>query len=187
MARPKAYDDDTVLSAAMHVFRRRGYAGASIRDLEQATGLKSGSIYNGFGDKDGLFRAALAHYNTAVVRRRIDRFLPDGAGLDGLRHLFRSLLSEPDGGANGCLLTNSAIEFGAGDPIAAPGVQEGLGLLEAAFTRAIAQAAIPCSALHLLAFYQGILVLVRSGRAPADLAVLIDAEFDRLAGGGDDA
>ena len=35
-----------------------------------------------------------------------------GAGIEGLRRLFLSLLREPDGGSSGCLITNSAVEFG---------------------------------------------------------------------------
>ncbi|WP_374200826.1 transposase domain-containing protein [Inquilinus sp. Marseille-Q2685] len=39
-------------------FRREGFGGVSIKALEAATGLTSGSIYNAYGDKDGLYRAA---------------------------------------------------------------------------------------------------------------------------------
>ena len=60
MGRPRQYDEETVLAGAMHAFRERGYAGASIKDLEQATGLTAGSIYHGYRDKAGLFAAAFA-------------------------------------------------------------------------------------------------------------------------------
>jgi len=56
----------------IHAFRRKGYQGVSVRDLEDATGLKMGSIYNSFGDKAGLFDAAFAHYNRVVLQRRIE-------------------------------------------------------------------------------------------------------------------
>src|SRR5260370_40679063 len=98
MGRTRSYDEETVLSGAMHAFRRKGYEAASIRDLEEATGLKGGSIYNSFGDKAGLFEAAFAHYNRVVLGGRITRYSPAGARLRGLRDLFLPLAREPRGG-----------------------------------------------------------------------------------------
>lgn len=197
MARSKAYDEETVLTAAMHAFRRKGYGSVSIKALEHETGLTSGSIYNSFGDKDGLFRAALSHYNVAVVRGRIENYLTDAAGIRGLRRLFLSLLKEPDGGRNGCLLTNTAIEFGADDSIAKEGVLHGFDLLRDAFARVISKARergaidktlkVEATALKLLAFYQGLLVLIRSGADTSGLSRLITSEFNQLEGGHGDA
>lgn len=112
MGSSRSYDEDVVLTGAMHAFRRKGYLAVSVRDLEDATGLKMGSIYNSFGDKAGLFDAAFAHYTRVVLQRRIERHARPASGLRGLRDLFLSLLDEPDGGSHGCLITNSAVEFG---------------------------------------------------------------------------
>lgn len=190
MPRPKAYDEDAVLSAAMDTFRVRGYGATSIKDLEQATGLRSGSLYHGYRDKEGLFEAALAHYNNTVVGARIERYLPPGAGVGGLRRMFRSLLKEPDGGRHGCLLTNSAIELAGADNALRSGVDAGLGLLQQAFERVLVEARAagevspqlnpPAAALRLLVLYQGLLVLIRGGRPDRELAPLIDAEFAAL-------
>jgi AcrR family transcriptional regulator len=182
MGRNRDYDEAAVLAGAMQAFRRRGHDGASIRDLETATGLKAGSIYNSFGDKDGLFAAAFAHYNRTVLQGRIDRFAPPGRGLAGLRALFLSLLAEPDGGTFGCLITNSAVELG-GRGAAHPGVEDGLRLLEAMFHDRLAvagQTDPALGAIRLLVLYQGILVLIRAGRAPAALETLITREFQAL-------
>ena len=62
MARPKEFDAEKVLATAADVFWRRGYEVVSIQDLEAATGLGRGSLYNAFGDKEGLFIAALDRY-----------------------------------------------------------------------------------------------------------------------------
>ena len=67
MGRAREYNEDAVLGGAMGAFRRRGYGAVSIKELEQATGLKGGSIYHGYGDKAGLFEAEFAHYNRAVL------------------------------------------------------------------------------------------------------------------------
>jgi len=159
----------------MHAFRRKGFAATSVRDLEAATGLTSGSLYNSYGDKRGLFAAASAHYNRSVLARRMWEHAPAEAGLSGLRSLFLSLLQEPDGGASGCLITNSAIEFGdSGVPDFVP---EGLGVLRETFAARLGNAA---AAVELLALYQGILVLVRAGYDRRDLEVMIDDVFDSL-------
>lgn len=191
MGRSRAYDEDVVLTAAMHAFRRKGYSAVSIRDLEEATRLKAGSIYNSFGDKAGLFDAAFAHYNRAVLHRRISEHANATAGLGGLRALFLSLLHEPNGEAFGCLITNSAIEFG-GEESPHAGVKEGVRVLSETFSARLSSARAggmlrggidPTSAAQkLLALYQGILVLVRAGHDKTVLGKLINDEFDALEG-----
>ena len=59
MGRTRTFDQAAVLTGAMMAFREHGFAGASIRDLERATGLSAGSLYNAFGDKEGLYISAL--------------------------------------------------------------------------------------------------------------------------------
>lgn len=59
MGRPKNYLREEALDAAVELFRRRGYAGSSIRDLCAAMGVPPRSLYAEFGDKQGLFVEAL--------------------------------------------------------------------------------------------------------------------------------
>jgi TetR/AcrR family transcriptional repressor of nem operon len=181
--RNKAFDENHVLTQAMHLFRHKGFGAASVKDIEQATGLKTGSIYHSYRDKDGLFRAALDHYNGKVVAGRIERFLPQRGGIAGLRALFQSLLHEPGGAADGCLLTNSAIEFGAAEASSRDAVHQGFDLLRDAFERVLAESGTAkpqAVALRLLVLYQGLLVLVRGGYARGHLAQLIDLEFSNM-------
>ena len=196
MGRSREYDEDAVLAGAMGAFRRRGYGAVSIKELEQATGLKGGSIYHGYGDKAGLFDAAFAHYNRAVLGGRIAHYAPEAAGLGGLRQLFLTLLQEANGEAFGCLITNAAIEFGGGGTMH-PGVAEGFGILLDTFADRLASAqragllasgVAPASAnVKLLALYQGVLVLVRAGWDKGALSAMINDEFDTLEGKTHDA
>jgi AcrR family transcriptional regulator len=190
MGRPKLLDDELVLTRAMGTFRRRGYGGVSIKDLERATGLASGSLYHTYGDKSGLFRAAFAHYNAAVVRCRIEKYLTNEAGLDGVRRLFLSLLPGSGADSAGCLLTNAAVEFGSGKSIARQGIDEGFRLLREALRRTIGRAhgegalnpriGPEIAVLRLLTLYQGILVLVRAGQDTGCMTEVISSEFDQL-------
>ena len=60
--RPRSFDFDDALDAAMQVFWRKGYEGASLSDLTQAMGINRPSLYAAFGNKNTLFRKALDRY-----------------------------------------------------------------------------------------------------------------------------
>jgi AcrR family transcriptional regulator len=192
MVRLKSYDEAQVLTGAMHAFRRAGYAGLSIPALEAATGLSSGSIYNSFGDKRGIFLASFEHYLQAVLGRRVAQFAQPESGLSGLRQLFLTLIREPEGETFGCLITNSAIEFGSEDDLAAAAVARGFDVLERLFAERLSAAksagSLPESfdarsgAVRLLALYQGVLVLVRGGFDLKKIRAAIRQEFDHLEG-----
>lgn len=58
--RPRTFDRDVALRSAMDLFWQRGYEGTSMKDLTEATGVASASIYASFGSKEALFREAVA-------------------------------------------------------------------------------------------------------------------------------
>ena len=60
--RPRAFDRDTALAAAIEVFWRKGFEGTSISDLTEAMGINPPSLYAAFGDKEQLFLEAAEAY-----------------------------------------------------------------------------------------------------------------------------
>lgn len=70
MGRPRTFDVDQALDAAMCVFWRKGYEGASYTDLTEATGVERPALYSAFGNKEALFRLALDRY----YERHLDYF-----------------------------------------------------------------------------------------------------------------
>ena len=60
--RPREFDIDNALAAALAVFWRLGYEGASMTDLTQAMGMGKPSVYATFGNKEALFQKALDLY-----------------------------------------------------------------------------------------------------------------------------
>ncbi|MEU9045195.1 MULTISPECIES: TetR/AcrR family transcriptional regulator [unclassified Kitasatospora] len=184
MGRRQLWDQAEVLASAMRLFRHRGYLGASLRDIEEATGLHPGSLYRVFESKDGLFRAALDAYNDQVVQGRVRVHLLEPTDpVAGIRSFFTSAFEtglDPD---PGCLLTNTAVESFT-VPQATAGVRRGLDVIESGFADALTRARalgllsadldVEVSAARLLALYQGLLVLVRAGTPHTKLHTITD-------------
>lgn len=62
MARPREFDMQEALNAAMSAFWERGYEATSMEDLLDVMGLTKGSLYKAFGDKHNLFIMSLQDY-----------------------------------------------------------------------------------------------------------------------------
>jgi TetR/AcrR family transcriptional repressor of nem operon len=103
--RPRDFDTDHALDAAMRLFWHRGYRATTTRDLVRALGLGQSSITSAFGTKADLADAALARY-LAQLERELVGPLRDGA--DGLAAIDRFLAHLTDWhlaeGGRGCLV-----------------------------------------------------------------------------------
>jgi AcrR family transcriptional regulator len=60
--RPREFDAEVALAAALRVFWSKGFDGASLTDLTEAMGITRPSLYAAFGNKEALFRKALDLY-----------------------------------------------------------------------------------------------------------------------------
>jgi AcrR family transcriptional regulator len=60
--RPRTFDRDAALAAAMRLFWARGYEATSLNELTEAMGIRPGSLYAAFGDKKALFKEAVQVY-----------------------------------------------------------------------------------------------------------------------------
>lgn len=60
--RPREFDENTALEAAVKVFWADGYAGTSYSSLVDAMKMNRPSIYLAFGDKESLFLKAVDFY-----------------------------------------------------------------------------------------------------------------------------
>jgi TetR/AcrR family transcriptional repressor of nem operon len=182
--RTREYDEADVLTAAMHAFRRVGYGHTSVADLESATGLSTSSLYNAFGDKAGLFRRALDHYVTSVVAPRLVAHAGAQATLDDLEQLFLSVFRPPLDDGYGCLLVNSAAEFGSVVSVAGDGVSAGMHLVhrhvEGVVRRELGAAGAPAHAARLVMLYHGLLVLSRAGLLTSVHEAAIIQDFHAL-------
>jgi TetR/AcrR family transcriptional repressor of nem operon len=176
----------------MRVFRRDGYAGASLDALCAATGLKRGSLYAAYPDKRALFLAVLRDYaeqTVGVVERTLAAADDPVAGITQV--LRRAARNATDGeGRHGCLLTNTAAELAGRDAEIRAEVGAAFARLEAAFSAAVARGRaqgridgdVASEALGglFVAVVQGLRVLGKSGAEPAALDRVVDGALAAL-------
>ncbi|MRH87774.1 TetR family transcriptional regulator [Nocardia sp. SYP-A9097] len=90
---PKVSDDhlaarrSQILDGARSCFAEYGYEGATVRRLEEATGLSRGAIFHHFRDKDALF-LALAQEDAGRMA--------EVAANEGLIQVMRDMLARPE-------------------------------------------------------------------------------------------
>lgn len=119
MSRGRTFRIEPVLEAAKETFWRLGYDGATVKDLEAATGLSRSSIYQAFGSKPRLFACALHAYICGVVGPQLEPLEAEDASEVAVERYVRNLreLFAEDGlpARYGCLWVNSIVEFAGRD------------------------------------------------------------------------
>ena len=180
--RPRGFDPDEVLDRVIPVFWARGYDGASMEDLTAAAGLARPSLYAAFGDKRGLFLAALDRYAATLGRGPVDALARAEAPDTGIRAFLDAAVDLVAGGGgrpHGCLLACAAADAAECDA----GVRERLAGVMAATEATITDRAAAWHASGtrhvvldpkelgalLVTLMQGLAVRARAGAVRADL------------------
>src|SRR5438552_12169968 len=111
--RTRQFDLDEALDRALEVFWARGYEGATLPALTRAMGINRPSLYAAFGNKEQLFRKALARYQTGPMS-----FLTEALKKPTARAVVEAIFSgfvrmqrERDQ-ARGCLIVSGALASG---------------------------------------------------------------------------
>jgi AcrR family transcriptional regulator len=115
MGRPRTFREAEALDAAMRVFWQKGYEGTSLDDLTKAMGINRSSLYSSFGDKEALFRKALARYGEVPMA-----YLWEALKLSSARAVVEALLrgtvdflADPSH-PRGCLSLQGGLACGTG-------------------------------------------------------------------------
>jgi TetR/AcrR family transcriptional repressor of nem operon len=135
MVRSRSFDEGLVLDAAMERFWKHGYVATSVRDLGEAMGLGTASLYNAFGDKHALFERCLDRYLDANMRARIARFEATLSPRQAIEALLGEIVERSMHDRLGCMLVNSALEVAPHDAAIAEVVAARLSELEGFFRR----------------------------------------------------
>lgn len=117
MARPREFDRDEALKAALKVFWSKGYDGSSFRDLETEMGLSRSSLVATFKDKQSLFEEALSLYVKEYSEPKY-QMLRDATSAKAGLHKFLSAIAESSISGKspaGCFIVNSTIGVGGVD------------------------------------------------------------------------
>lgn len=139
MARPREFDEEAVLDAAIQCFWAKGFEASSMRDLIDCMGITGASVYNAFGDKRSLYRKALAHYLESSFGERVVRLESTLAPRQAIETFFVEIIdrSMNDVLHRGCMMVNSALEAVPDAPDAQEIIDDFLTRAEAFFRRCV--------------------------------------------------
>jgi TetR/AcrR family transcriptional repressor of nem operon len=139
MSGVKKYDRRALLDLAMDLFHRQGYHATSTAELVDELGVNRKSMYAEFGSKQGLFDAALDHYNATSLTAVLAATEAADAGIDAIRSTFAGFATASEDWAQGrgCLLCNTAIERAVLDPASGERVDAYYERLTTAFRSAL--------------------------------------------------
>lgn len=142
MGRQKEFDEAEAIEAAMLVFWQVGFESASLPELLDAMGLSKSSFYHSFGSKEALFERCLGAYADKLVRSLREQLDRSESGLAFLRSVLFSVGEETRDKASrrGCLVMNTANEFGQREPAFAKIVSREVNRFEEVFADALARA-----------------------------------------------
>ena len=193
MGRPRTFDVDEAVRAALRLFIAKGYEGASSGELASVMGISPPSLHAAFGNKEGLFRRALDAYagmNGPIIaqacakqtsRSAVEAYLCGNA----------DALTDPAKPA-GCLLVQGALACGdRASPIREELARQRASaepVLKARFEAARDAGDLPPDtdptrlARYVAAVSQGMAVQASGGSTRAELQDVIEAVLDTWPG-----
>lgn len=138
----KSFDRKQAIEQAMLLFWRRGYEGTSMAELVEATGASRYGLYDEFGDKRGLFLAALDRYLARLVKPHYRALNRKNAGLDDIRSFFEAFIAVAGTPVQlmGCLMCHTVSRPIANDADVAKRVALFMDVLKNSFTNALGNA-----------------------------------------------
>ena len=183
--RPLAFNQDDALERALQIFWSRGYEGASMAELADALGINKPSIYATFGNKEALFRKALAKYLAGPAAFIGEAMKEPTAHLVVEKFLllavdFFSDRSTP----NGCMIVQAALTGGQGSSTIQQELIAYRKSLEASFNErfelAKSQGDLPAHvnaaalAKYITTIHQGMSVQATSGATKEELLAITE-------------
>jgi len=111
MARPREFDKDLALKAAMRLFWRKGYHTTSLEDLCEAMNISRSSFYATYTDKRTLFNSCVDLY-FCIFNSHLPVVAELENPIDALREQYLKVMSDDMPNVfNGCLFVNTVLEM----------------------------------------------------------------------------
>lgn len=109
--RPRIFNEEEALQAALVVFWRNGYQGASLEELTRAMGINKPSLYAAFGNKEKLYIRALERYRDQQLAKHAAALAAEPQLKKAIKMFLRSvatMLTAPEL-PGGCMAVNNAV------------------------------------------------------------------------------
>ncbi|MFD8703730.1 TetR/AcrR family transcriptional regulator [Kitasatospora sp. NPDC059648] len=189
MARPRKFDTEAAIDAAMNTFWSKGYTATSTDDLAESTGMLRGSLYNAFGGKRQLFELALRRYREggAAGSAPLPADLPP---LELIRRLLLTGVNQAAADHRGCLAVNTVTELALREPELAQLARQAFVPLEARLMTAVENGRLrgeirsdrtpQALARQVMAGFHGLLLQAKAGFEPESLHATVDAIVEDL-------
>lgn len=193
VGRPREFDPEIALDAAMRAFWAKGYQATSLSDLMEATGLHKGSLYQAFGDKHSLFIQALKRYLSDMRRMKSKMIAQAATPLEGIRAVAHGMLDIADGDCScprGCMAINTLVELAPYDAEVQEVMNDHIQRMRSSFAEVVARgqeagqirtdkSAAEITAL-MMTFMLGLGTSLRGHLSKDDAHKLLDAQFEAV-------
>ena len=182
--RPRTYQREDAIGAAMNLFWRQGYDATSLDDLLQAMRLSKSSFYADFQSKEALYHTCLQQYQRFVVDHVRELYLQSPSLQQFLSSVFQEVVDDATSQEpKGCLIVNSAVEFGQHRKKFSAEVRTALDAVQSAFERVIREyvkqgsvspeISPKVSAKYLTTCISGIRAMIKGGMSVKDAKAVV--------------
>lgn len=185
--RPRKYIEEEVIAAACEVFWLKGYDNTSLDDLSEAMGMNRPSIYRAFGDKENIYRKALAGFFNAF-KQLVERVEASEIGIKNqLTSLYQHAIVFYTSGSvsKGCMIMTTAVCVAPQKPLIKQDLSQFVSdidvMLRKMFEHAVASKEISETSISIKgrtsmaqALLQSLAIRARSGESKESLFELID-------------
>jgi AcrR family transcriptional regulator len=181
IGRPREFDRDAALEAAMLLFWRKGFATTSMNDLCEAMGVRSPSLYAAFGSKEELYLEAMERYvgiQGQLVWDRLEEGTSARAGVENVLIAAAENLPKSRASPAGCMAVLAAVGDEWPAPIARVARKirlEMLDRLHARLETAVTEGELPAStdvdslSRFYLGVFQGMAIQAQDGATQSQL------------------
>ncbi|HEY0307303.1 MAG TPA: TetR/AcrR family transcriptional regulator [Acidobacteriaceae bacterium] len=183
-----------IVAAAAPIFNQRGYAGCSMQDVLDATGLEKGGLYRHFSSKEELAAKAFQYAWAQVVKTRLGDLAEIPHAVAKLRYAIDRFVTITSPIPGGCPLMNTAVDADDGNPqlrdLARQGIKDWKKRIVKIVRDGIRRKEIRKDtdpqriANHIIAILEGSLLISRmegSRNAMKDAQIELEAMLDRIA------
>lgn len=181
IGRPREFDTEQALQAAMQVFWSKGYEATSLADLITAMNISKSSFYQTFENKHQLFQNCINYYQDRFISDLIDSLKKAKTGRTFIEDTFMSMAEKarPKSDRRGCLILNCVSEFAQKDPVISKiitkSIQQMTDVFLSAVKRAQQEGGIPANkkplplARYLLSSMNGLTTMIKAGAGTTEI------------------